>query len=139
MNSAASIDIIKVVCAIIVNDNLILAVQRSESMKLPLQWEFPGGKLEPNETEVECIVREIKEELSLEIDPVLKIRSHIFHYPDISIELIPYIAKIIGGDIQLTEHIRYKYFSVDELLNINWAKADIPIVHDYINYAAGNL
>jgi 8-oxo-dGTP diphosphatase len=139
MNSSASNKIIKVVCAIIVKDDLVLVVQRSESMKLPLQWEFPGGKLEPNETEKECIVREIKEELNLKIKPLTNLRSHIFHYPDISIELIPYIAKIIGGDIHLTEHIRYKYLSVEELLNINWAKADMPIVHDYINYAAGNL
>jgi len=139
MNRSSTNKIIKVVCALIINDGLILAVQRSETMNLPFQWEFPGGKLEPNETEKECIVREIKEELNLEIDPISKIKSHIFHYPDISIELIPYIAKIVGGDLQLNEHLTHKFLSVDKLFTIDWAKADIPIVHDYIKYAARNL
>ena len=52
---------IHVLCAIIYIDSKILVAQRSEKMKLPLKWEFPGGKLEENESEIDCIKREIKE------------------------------------------------------------------------------
>jgi 8-oxo-dGTP diphosphatase len=58
---------IKVTCAIILIGEKVLAVQRSETMSLPLKWEFPGGKIEPNESEKDCIKREIKEELDIEI------------------------------------------------------------------------
>ncbi len=60
---------LNVTCAIILFQNKILVTQRSESMKLPLKWEFPGGKLEPGESEEACIIREIKEELNLNIFP----------------------------------------------------------------------
>ena len=57
-------DLIKVTCAIILFDQKILVVQRSEDMMLPLKWEFPGGKIEKEESEENCIIREIKEELN---------------------------------------------------------------------------
>ena len=55
--------VLKVTCAIIYFKDKILVVQRSESMPLPLKWEFPGGKIENNESEEDCIKREIKEEI----------------------------------------------------------------------------
>ena len=59
---------IDVTCAIIRNeDDEVLIVQRGETTDHPFKWEFPGGKLHPDETEEECIIREIKEELSMEI------------------------------------------------------------------------
>ena len=57
---------IQVTCAIIQFDNKILAVQRSETMKLPLKWEFAGGKIEKGETEIDCIKREIFEQINRE-------------------------------------------------------------------------
>ncbi|WP_452230917.1 NUDIX domain-containing protein [Lacinutrix sp. MEBiC02404] len=53
--------IIPVTCAIIQFEDKTLAVQRSATMKLPLKWEFAGGKIEEGETEIECIEREISE------------------------------------------------------------------------------
>lgn len=64
---------IDVTCAIIIKENKIFVAQRSEIMKLPLKWEFPGGKLEENESEIECIKREIKEEINIEIDVVKRL------------------------------------------------------------------
>jgi 8-oxo-dGTP diphosphatase len=59
---------IRVTCAIIEFAGKVLVVQRSKKMNLPLKWEFPGGKIEEGELEEECIVREIKEELNLDIE-----------------------------------------------------------------------
>ena len=55
----------KVTCALIGFGEKVLVVQRSEGMHLPLKWEFPGGKIERNETEEECVRREVKEELNI--------------------------------------------------------------------------
>ena len=61
---------IPVTCAIIQYDNKILAVQRSETMKLPLKWEFAGGKIESGESEIDCVKREIFEELNIKMTEV---------------------------------------------------------------------
>lgn len=124
---------IRVTCAIIESEEKILVVQRSEKMNLPLKWEFPGGKIEHGEGEEECIIREIKEELNLDIEVLKKLNSSTFDYPNISIELIPFVAKKVGGEIKLSEHANYKFLSKDELLNLDWAEADIPVVKEYLN------
>jgi 8-oxo-dGTP diphosphatase len=124
---------IKVTCAIIEKESDVLVVQRSEKMSLPLKWEFPGGKIENGESEEGCIVREIKEELNLDIDVSKKLHPSVFDYPNISIELIPFVAKQLGGQIRLSEHADFKYLAKDELLNLDWAEADIPIVKEYLS------
>lgn len=124
---------IAVACAIIMINGKVLVVQRSEKMSLPLKWEFPGGKIEKDETEEECIIREIKEELNLEIEISKRLSSSLFDYPNFSIELIPFLARQTGGQIMLNEHSDYKYLENDELLNLDWAEADIPIVKEYLS------
>jgi 8-oxo-dGTP diphosphatase len=124
---------VRVACALITFKEKVLVVQRSENMTLPLKWEFPGGKIENDESEEECIIREIKEELNIDIEVTIKLNSSEFHYPNISIELIPFVAKQIGGKIRLSEHLGFKYLPKEELLNLDWAEADIAIVKEYLN------
>ena len=73
-------------------DDKILVTQRSEEMKLPLKWEFPGGKLEENESEIDCIKREIKEEINIEIDIVKQLSDSFYDYGSFQIKLIPFVA-----------------------------------------------
>lgn len=121
---------IKVTCAIITIENKILAVQRSRIMSLPMKWEFPGGKIEPAETEMECIKREIREELNIEIEVVDRLLPSIHRYPTFTIELIPYTAKYVSGELKLKEHNSYLLLNRDELDTLDWAEADWPIVHE---------
>ncbi|TKB98024.1 (deoxy)nucleoside triphosphate pyrophosphohydrolase [Pedobacter cryotolerans] len=123
---------IRVTCAIIIRNNKTLAVQRSQKMKLPLKWEFPGGKIELGETEEKCILREIKEELDLEIDLVSRLTPSQFQYPNLSIELIPFIAQFKSGDINLAEHKRHLWLKKEELIDLDWAEADLPILKEYL-------
>jgi len=123
---------IPVLCAIIYIDNKILVAQRSEKMKLPLKWEFPGGKLEENESEIDCIKREIKEELNIEIEILKRLSSSNYDYGTFKIKLIPYLANYVSGDIQLSEHNDYRLLDKSELLNLDWAEADIPIVEEFL-------
>ena len=76
-------------------------------MKLPLKWEFPGGKIENGEEEEDCIKREIMEELNITIDLITRLSPSHFDYPTFSIELIPFVANYLGGEIKLAEHKQY--------------------------------
>ena len=119
-----------VTCAIITINNKILAVQRSNRMSLPMKWEFPGGKLEPNETEIACIKREIREELNIEIEVVDRLTPSVHSYPTFTIELIPYRANYLSGQLQLKEHHHYLLLNKNELDALDWAEADLPIVEE---------
>jgi 8-oxo-dGTP diphosphatase len=121
---------INVTCAIIIFGNKILAAQRSEKMKLPLKWEFPGGKVEENENNEECIVREIKEEINVEVEIVKKLANSIYDYGAFKINLIPFIANYISGEIKLLEHKDYRLLDKSQLMNLDWAEADLPIVEE---------
>lgn len=123
---------IHVTCAIIEFDNKTLVVQRSEKMKLPLKWEFPGGKLEEGESEEECIKREIKEELNIEIELKKKLSKSEHSYPGFDIQLIPFIARYMSGSIILSEHQQYLWLPKSELSKLDWAEADIPILEEYL-------
>jgi 8-oxo-dGTP diphosphatase len=124
---------IDVTCAIIVSNNKILCVQRSALMSMPLKWEFPGGKREEGESEEECLFREIHEELGLVVQITDKLRDNIHHYhKNLSIRLIPFICKIVSGELSLNEHSHSKWLEKPDLLLLDWADADISIVLDYM-------
>ena len=126
---------IDVTCAIIYFKDKILVTQRSETMKLPLKWEFPGGKLEPNESEIDCIKREILEEINIKIEIDKKLSDSIFDYGSFQIKLIPFIANFVSGDIKLAEHKEYRLLDISELSNLDWAEADKPIVEELLKLA----
>jgi len=125
---------IQVTCALITNNqNQVLVAQRSETMSLPLKWEFPGGKIEADETAEDCLIREIKEELNIEIQIVKALPLNTHAYLKVTIELIPFICKQISGEIILKEHAQYRWLHKNDLLALDWADADVPIVTHYVN------
>jgi 8-oxo-dGTP diphosphatase len=128
---------INVTCAIIIKDYKVLATQRSDVMSLPLKWEFPGGKIEDGESSENCLLREIKEELNLEIKIVYRLEAKPYNYENFSINLIPFVANFISGEILLLEHNDFKWLSIDELKQLDWAEADIPVLEAFINLNYG--
>jgi len=120
-------------CAIIINSlNQILVTQRSAAMHLPLKWEFPGGKIEENETPEACLIREIREELNIDIEIIEGLSPNDHHYGDKSIRLIPFICKHTGGEIELKEHAEYKWLDRTNLLDLDWAAADVGVVREFL-------
>ncbi|MDY0905117.1 (deoxy)nucleoside triphosphate pyrophosphohydrolase [Pedobacter sp. CFBP9032] len=125
--------IFQVSCAIIVSQNKkILVTQRSSSMSLPLKWEFPGGKIEREESPEQTVVREIKEELHIEISISNKLPSMTHNYENFSIILNPFICKIEQGEIKLSEHQAFRWLNPNKLLDLDWAEADIPVAQYYL-------
>ncbi len=123
---------IDVTCAIIVEGNKILVTQRSETMSLPLKWEFPGGKLEEGELPEACLLREIKEELNIEIILLERLDTIIHDYETYSIRLLPFIARLSTFKILLTEHKQFKWLDRTELLGLDWASADEPVLKEFL-------
>lgn len=93
-----------------------------------MKIEFPGGKVEPGESPAQCIVREIKEELNLEIYPAFEMEPQVYTYPDITIRLIPFICQVMGGEIRLKEHSSYAWVKPTALMDMDWLEADIPVM-----------
>lgn len=123
---------IKVACAIIEKEDKVLCAQRSEKMKLPLKWEFPGGKVESDEDLITCLKREIKEELGVEIEVLEQLPSNFHIYSNFKLELIPFRCSLQTFEIDLLEHSRIVWLPVEKLNNLDWAEADVPIVDSYI-------
>lgn len=120
---------LKVTCAIIVDGTRVLCTQRGPKMPLPLQWEFPGGKIEPGESAEACIVREIREELNIDIHVVEMGIVAIHSLADgRELELISFVCNQTGGDLFLREHAAAEWLDVNEMATLQWAEADIQIL-----------
>ncbi len=125
-------NMIDVTCAIILKDGKVLATQRSEKMSQPLKWEFPGGKIEQNETAENCLNRELKEELNIKVMLLKKLTPAPFDYGKFVINLIPFVASYQSGEIILAEHKEYKWLPKSELAHLDWAPADISILEEFL-------
>lgn len=123
----------KVVAAIIRSNELILLTRRKQGEKLAGYWEFPGGKIEENETLSLCLEREIKEELNITIKAGKRVASSIYNYTHGKIELIALTTEIISGTIHLTVHDKADWVAIPDLLLYKLAPADIPIAEKLID------
>lgn len=119
---------IPVTAAIIIRDQKVLAVRRAPHKHMGGYWEFPGGKVEPNETPEECLVRELAEELDITIQVAEHLASNEHDYGDRRIMLMAYRCHWVRGDIQLNDHDAMTWCRAGDLSLLDWAPADIPIV-----------
>ena len=129
---------VEVVCAVIRNDNNeIFCCKRGPGRALEGFWEFPGGKVELNETHEQTIVREIKEELLSDIEPIKYIGVSNYEYNELdkpfSITMYAYECKLVNGELRLTEHTAKKWVNQKDLNKDEFAPADRPII-DLISY-----
>src|SRR5450759_229289 len=124
---------INVTCAIIRNEeNEILIVQRGEATDHPFKWEFPGGKLAPEETEADCIIREIDEELSIEVVICGQLPEVEYDYGHKQIKLIPFICDTLDELPFLSEHLAFRWVTANDLLSVDFSEADIFVVNSYL-------
>lgn len=121
---------LKVVCAIISDDlGRYLLVQRASGMRHPLKWEFPGGKVEPDEQPEQAIRRELREELEIEVATRRILSTTVWEYPGKKIGLIPIICELRLNHIRLREHRDHGWFFLEELGKIDLLEADRAILN----------
>lgn len=118
----------QVVAAVITKEDKIFCAQRGPTKSLPLKWEFPGGKVEENEDHKQALKREIQEELKSEILVKDFIITSYYEYKDFNIYLHAYYCELINGNLELSEHINSKWVNLNEIDDLDWANADLPIV-----------
>jgi len=126
---------IEVVAAVIINNNKILCVQRGESKYsyISKKYEFPGGRIEEGETKEEAVKREIKEELKMDIFIVSEFITVNYQYPDFYITMYSFLCSCKNPSLTLMEHIDFKWLNKNELIELDWAAADIPIINECQN------
>ena len=119
---------IQVTCALIVSEGKVLIAQNKADSDHPFKWEFPGGKLKPVETGEQCICREIKEELELEIRVLERLPAVEYDYGIKKIMLIPFICSIESGEIKLNDHLKTEWIEVGELSAVDFSEADKKLI-----------
>ena len=122
---------IRVVAGIILaDDDRVLAARRAPSEAMSGNWEFPGGKVEPGESEAEAVEREIREELGVDVVPLRCLERLEHGYPSMVVELSFWLCNPVGvlGDLHLTAHDQTLWLDNDELTSVAWLEPDIEFI-----------
>lgn len=120
---------IEVVAAIIHNEDQIFATQRGYG-DWKDWWEFPGGKIEAGETPEKALLREIKEELDVEIGIERFIKTVEWDYPTFHLTMHCYLCHIANGDLTLIEHEAARWLNKEQLNEVNWLPADLELIKE---------
>jgi|TARA_B100001059_G_scaffold220012_1_gene241621 8-oxo-dGTP diphosphatase len=122
---------IKVVAAIIKQEDKILIARRKKGKHLEFKWEYPGGKLENNEEENDALKRELKEEFSIEATIGRYLTESFYEYGSVNINLKAYLVESFSGDFRLIDHDKIEWIKIEEIKKHEFAPADIQI-NDYL-------
>ena len=118
---------IEVVAAIIVQEKKVFATQRGYG-EFKDGWEFPGGKIEPGESPEEALVREIREELDVDIKVGRLLETVEYDYPRFHLIMHCFICELLSEEIILKEHEDAKWLAEDELDSVDWLPADVSLI-----------
>ena len=117
-----------VVAGLIVRDGIVLITQRRADQALPLQWEFPGGKVEPGEAPVAALARELTEEIGVTVE-VGKIWDVLFHaYPTFDLVMLVYVCRLVEGEPRAVEVADVAWVAPPDLPRWDILPADRPLV-----------
>ena len=118
---------IEVVAAVIRKDDKIFATQRGYG-EWKDWWEFPGGKMEPGETQEEALKREIREELSTDISVDEFLCTVEYDYPKFHLVMHCYMCSLLTDSLHLNEHEAAKWLGREELTSVKWLPADVEVI-----------
>ncbi len=115
-----------VVGAALIRDGRVLASRRTEPPQLAGLWEFPGGKVEPGESDADALARELREELRVEVSVGHRLGEDL---PiGTTAVLRVYLCRLLEGEPALVDHDEHRWLAVDELLDVPWIPVDLPLV-----------
>lgn len=127
-------DMISVACAVIFSEGKALAALRPQHKSEGGRWEFPGGKLEKSESTHSALVREIKEELAIDVQVIKNLTPVLLSYPNRKdICLLPFVCIWKGGELELLDHDEIRWLPRAGLFDLNWALGDRSITGEVIS------
>jgi len=133
---------LRVVAGIILaDDDRVLAARRAPDEAMPGNWEFPGGKVEPGESEAEAVEREIGEELGVEVRPIRCLERLEHGYPSMVVELSFWLCEPVGalGELSLTVHDQARWLGNEDLTSVEWLEPDIDFIRMLQSDGLSNL
>ncbi len=113
-----------------------MLARRAPGQRLAGLWEFPGGKIEPGETPEQCLARELREELAVEVEVGSFVASSRHDDGTLSIELLAYDVQLISGELIPHDHDLLVWVAPEEILGYALAEADVPIAEEIIRRSA---
>lgn len=121
---------LNVVAAVIMQDNEVYCFKKGKSKYeyLSRKFEFPGGKINEGESKADALIREIKEELDVNITIKNELIEYDYEYPDFSLTMTSFLCKADSTDFQLGEHVLVLKKKVSELRELEWLPADLPVL-----------
>lgn len=120
---------IEVVAAIIQHGGKVLATQRGYG-EMAGGWEFPGGKIEPGETAEEALVREIREELDVDVAVGRLLTTVDYDYETFHLRMQCFLATIERGEPHLLEHRAAKWLGAADICSVDWLPADVEVIQE---------
>lgn len=112
-------------------DGRLLACKRPAGKHLGGKWEFPGGKVEAGEDPAAALVRELREELGVTVEPLSPLSPVVWDYGRGPIRLLPWLCRIAAGEVHPHEHEEIRWCDGETLATLDWAEADIPVLREW--------
>lgn len=122
---------IRVVAAVIQQDGKYLITQRRENASLPLLWEFPGGRVEPGETDAEALQREIGERLGAKIQVGKPVAFRRHDYDGYTVELVLYEGQLETDTLESLKVREFRWVAADEFSQYPFPPADTASMDDF--------
>ncbi|MEM9345819.1 MAG: (deoxy)nucleoside triphosphate pyrophosphohydrolase [Planctomycetota bacterium] len=116
----------------------VLITKRKAAQVLGGYWELPGGKVEPNEAAPKAVIRELREEVGIEVQPIDQLEQAEHHYDHAHVRLIPFICRWIAGTPQALEVDQVRWVSPHDLTNYAFPEASLPVIQSLTRWLERN-
>lgn len=126
--------LVHAVAGILQRDNKILVAERPAGKPYSGYWEFPGGKIEANESGEQALIRELQEELGIVVNRAQFLFHHEYTYPDKIVYLELWRVTQFLGEPASQENQQLRWVSASEMMNMNWLEGNWAIVDNIISY-----